>query len=211
MNARQKTLTLVGLVLTLVLGSLPYPVWDDEFADTAHLVCNEIIYWTLVAVTLGYVVFVERRPLASIGFRRVGIVDGLCGVGMAIATVAGLAALYFVVLPALGMSETQQVDKLTSAPGWWLAMSVIRAGVSEEVLFRGYPIERLQEWSGSRAFAAGLPLIVFAFAHVGPWGWTHLLIAAFGGAMLTALYLWRRNLWVNILAHCLIDAVAVLG
>ena len=193
MNARQKTLTLVGLVLTLVLGSLPYPVWDDEFADTAHLVCNEIIYWTLVAVTLGYVVFVERRPLASIGFRRVGIVDGLCGVGMAIATVAGLAVLYFVVLPALGMSETQQVDKLTGAPGWWLAMSVIRAGVSEEVLFRGYPIERLQEWSGSRAFAAGLPLIVFAFAHVGPWGWTHLLIAAFGGAMLTALYLWRRH------------------
>jgi membrane protease YdiL (CAAX protease family) len=91
------------------------------------------------------------------------------------------------------------------------SISVLRAGVSEEVLFRGYPIERLQEWSGSRALAAIVPLIAFTLAHVGPWGWSHLLVAAFGGAMLTVLYLWRRNLWASMLAHCLIDGVAVLG
>jgi membrane protease YdiL (CAAX protease family) len=116
-----------------------------------------------------------------------------------------------VILPKLGLSEAQQIDQLTAAPGWWLAISVVRAGVSEEVLFRGYPIERLQELTGSRLPAFGLPLIAFTLAHVGPWGWTHLIVAGFGGAMLTGLYVWRRNLWVSICAHCLIDGAAFLG
>jgi membrane protease YdiL (CAAX protease family) len=46
---------------------------------------------------------------------------------------------------------------------------------------------------------------------VGPWGWAHLLVAGFGGLMLSVLYAWRRNLWVNILAHCFIDGLAVLA
>jgi membrane protease YdiL (CAAX protease family) len=47
-------------------------------------------------------------------------------------------------------------------------------------------------------------------ALVGPWGWGHLLIAGFGGLTLTLLYVWRRNLWANIIAHFIVDA-AVLG
>jgi membrane protease YdiL (CAAX protease family) len=93
----------------------------------------------------------------------------------------------------------------------WLAISVVRAGVSEEVLFRGYPIERLRELSGSRALASLLPLLLFPLAHVGPWGWAHMLVAGIGGAALTLLYLWRRNVWANILAHCIVDGVAAFA
>ena len=211
MNTKRIIQILIGLTLTLVVASLPFPVWDDEFADTAHLVGNELIYWVLVAATLAYVLKVERLPLATIGFRRPTWVDLAIGFVFAVATMGGLAALYFVVFPALGISEDQQIDKLMSAPKWWLAISVLRAGVSEEVLFRGYPIERLRELSGSRIIAAILPLIPFTLAHVGPWGWSHVVVAAFGGAMLTILYLWRRNLWASIFAHCLIDGVAVLA
>jgi membrane protease YdiL (CAAX protease family) len=56
-----------------------------------------------------------------------------------------------------------------------------------------------------------VPLVSFMLAHVGPWGWSHAIVAGFGGAMLAGLYLWRRNLWVSILAHCLIDGVGVLA
>lgn len=201
----------IGLVLTLGAGSLPWPVWDNEFADNAHLLGNELIYWGLVVAAIVYVRRIERRPLASIGLRRPSLVDGLIGFVFALATIAGLAALYFVIFPFFGLSEAQQIDKLAAAPSWWLAISVVRAGVSEEVLFRGYPIERLHELSGSRLLAFGLPLAAFTLAHVGPWGWTHLIVAAFGGAMLTWLYVWRRNLWVSMFAHCLIDSAAMLG
>ncbi len=134
----------------------------------------------------------------------------LIGVAFARATIAGLAALYMAVIPALHL-QTKSLDTLTAAPTWWLFISLIRAGVSEEVLFRGYPIERLQELTGSRVIAASLPLALFALAHVGPWGWSHLLIAGFGGAMFTWLYFWRRCLWANILAHIIVDGVGLLA
>jgi membrane protease YdiL (CAAX protease family) len=154
---------------------------------------------------------IERRPLASIGLRRCGWRDLGAALAIAVATIGALAALFLLVFPWLGVGESSNLQQLASAPPWWLALSVLRAGVSEEVLFRGYPIERLLEWSGSRALALLLPLGLFALAHVGPWGWLHLVVAGVGGALLSALYLWRRNLWANIAAHCLIDAVAMLG
>jgi len=211
MKPLSKTRTILGLLLTLGVGSLPFPVWDDELKDVPHMLGNEAIYWLLVAATLAYVVLVERRPLSSIGWRKPRIVDLLIGLAFSVLIVAGLAAIYLVVLPALRLDETQAFNSLTATPAWWLAISVVRAGVSEEILFRGYPIERLQELTGSRAIAVVLPLVLFALAHVGPWGWSHLIVAGFGGAMFTLLYVWRRNLWVNIAAHVLVDAVGMLA
>jgi uncharacterized protein len=203
--------TLVGLVLCLGLGSLPFPAWDNEFVDVGHLVGNEAIYWALAVQVLVYVRVVEDRSLASIGLRRPAWRDLLAAIGFALAILAGMAALFVVVLPALRIALPAALEPLTAAPSWWLSVSVVRAGVSEEILFRGYPIERLQAWTGSRVVAAVVPLTAFALAHVGPWGWGHLVVAAFGDAMLTWLYLWRRNLWASILAHCLIDGAAVVS
>ena len=209
MTAKSRMIIVMGLVLTLVGGSLPYPLWDDEFADVAHLIGNECIYWALVIFTLTYVLFVEKRPLSSIGFRLPRVRDFFLGIAVAVATVTGLGIMYLVVFPILHIDDGQSTEHLFAAPTWWLVISVVRAGVSEEILFRGYPIERLYELTGSRYIAAGVPLAVFSLAHVPSWGWTHVLVAAFGGAMLTALYVWRRNLWVNILAHCVIDGLAL--
>lgn len=203
--------TIVGLLLTLGVGSLPFPVWDDELKDIPHMLGNEAIYWLLVVATLAYVALVEKRPLSSIGLRKLGVVDLFIGLAFAAGTVAGLAALYLVVLPALRLDEMHAFDTLAAAPTWWLAISVVRAGVSEEILFRGYPIERLKELTGSNTVSAIAPLVLFSLAHVGPWGWTHLIIAGFGGAMFTLLYSWRRNLWVNILAHVLVDGIGILA
>jgi uncharacterized protein len=49
----------------------------------------------------------------------------------------------------LHLSESQQMNQLVSTPFWWRAISVIRAAVGEEVLFRGYAISRSRELSGS--------------------------------------------------------------
>jgi membrane protease YdiL (CAAX protease family) len=52
---------------------------------------------------------------------------------------------------------------------------------------------------------------VFAIDHIGFWGWHHIFIAGSAGAMLTILYLWRRNLWANMVAHFIVDAAAFLA
>jgi membrane protease YdiL (CAAX protease family) len=200
-----------GPLLTLGAGSLPYGRWINEFQDSWHLLAHEAIWWCLVAMALAYVARVERRPLASIGWRRPRLVDIPIAIAGGVLALALLVALINGVLPALHLSLNQsQAANIAAAPYWWRLVSVLRAATAEELLFRGYPMERLRELSGSRLLAALLPWAAFTLAHVGPWGWAHLLVAGAGGAVFTLLYLWRRNLWVNIVAHFIVDGAAFL-
>ena len=50
----------------------------------------------------------------------------------------------------------------------------------------------------------------FTYAHLAGWGAAQLIVAGSGGVVLTALYLWRRNLWVNMLAHWIADGAGFL-
>jgi membrane protease YdiL (CAAX protease family) len=202
---------IIGLIITLGFPSLPISKWENEFASVWNLIGYEVIWWTVVALVLIYVRLVERRSFSSIGFKIMGVKDIFIGVVSGIVIVVGLGIIYYVVFPALSLNEDNQVNQLIATPFLWRFFSVIRAAVGEEVLFRGYAIERLQELTGSKSIAAILSCTIFILEHVGPWGWSHLLLAGFGGIILTMLYLWKRNLWINIIAHFIVDATAVLA
>src|SRR5262245_46018268 len=210
MADRRSALSIVGIIITLGFPNLPISQWMDEFAIVAHLVGYELIWWAMVVMVFLYVVLLEERTGASLGFRALRKFDLIIAIVSAIVMCAGLAAIYFLVFPLLGISETPQIDRLLATPFWWRVIPVIRAGVSDVLLFRGYALVRIGEVTGSVRVASIVSCAAFAIAHVGPWGWAHLLIASFGGIVLTALYLWRRNLWVNMITHVLVDAAAVL-
>jgi uncharacterized protein len=201
---------LIGLIITLGFPSLPISKWENEFASVGNLIGYEVIWWTVVVLVLLYVRMIEKRPFSSIGFQILGAKDIFIGIASGIVIVVGLGVIYYIVFPALNLNEDTQVNQLIATPFLWRFFSVIRAAVGEEVLFRGYAVERLQELTGSRSIAGILSCAIFVLEHVGPWGWSHLLLAGFGGIILTILYLWRRNLWLNIIAHFIVDGVAVL-
>jgi membrane protease YdiL (CAAX protease family) len=103
-----------------------------------------------------------------------------------------------------------EMGRLLNTPFWYRFFLVTTAAVVEETLFRGYPIERIGEWSGSRILAGVITWIAFTYAHLRGWGWAHLIVAGFAGLLLTILFLWRRNLWANMLAHWLTDGAGFL-
>lgn len=214
-DRRTWLVTLAGLLLALGVVSLPFSEWDHEFAGIGHLLGNEAIWWVYIAAMLLYVRKVERRPLSSIGFRPPGIGNTLIGVAAGVVVLAVLGTMYFLILPALHLSDsvasTANGSALMATPFWWRLISTVRAAVSEEVLFRGYAMQRIEEVSGSRSIALLLSLAVFTIDHVTYWGWSHELIVALGGLAFSLLYLWRRNLWVNIIAHFIVDAATVLA
>jgi membrane protease YdiL (CAAX protease family) len=201
----------VGVLLALGFFSLPVGSWVHDDAGVAHRLGFELIVWAWVVGILLYVARVERRPLSSIGFRAVGWKDGIIAVLAGILILAGLAVVLLVVFPALHWSESSQLASLSALPYWLNVLIVVRAAVSEEILFRGYPMERLEELTGSRAVAAVVTCTVFTLDHVTFWGWHHIFIAGLAGAALTILYLWRRNIWVNMVAHFIVDASALLA
>ena len=86
---------------------------------------------------------------------------------------------------------------------------VFSAGVVEELFYRGYAIERLQRMGLNRYLAGGLPLLVLGLAH-GANGWANIVLALSLGFVLTAVYLWRRDLLANMIGHFLIDFASIV-
>jgi membrane protease YdiL (CAAX protease family) len=75
-------------------------------------------------------------------------------------------------------------------------------------MYRGFGIEELALLTGHRWLAGSLSLVFFTLAHAGLYGFSAALaIPGLTGAVLTLLYLWRRNLWSCILMHLLIDGL----
>jgi membrane protease YdiL (CAAX protease family) len=90
-------------------------------------------------------------------------------------------------------------------------MLILRAAAFEELFYRGFVIERLTDLTGLRWLAAVISVTAFTLAHLEYWGWAHLMIAGFAGCLLTGLYLWRRDLACNMIAHLLTDGIGFLA
>jgi membrane protease YdiL (CAAX protease family) len=89
-------------------------------------------------------------------------------------------------------------------------LTVTRAAFVEETLFRGYGFERLAELTRSPLLAGLITFALFTLAHLSGGGWGQVIIAAWGGLILTLLYMWRRNIWATIIAHWLTDGAAFI-
>lgn len=210
-KGRRSEKSILGMLFFFAVPALPLSRWENEFASVSHLLGYEFIWWLIVVLLIVYVRNVEARPLSSIGFRSPTVNDVLWGICVGFVTLAGIAGIFYVLFPALHLNESHAVNQLLSTPVWWRCVSVVRAAVAEEMVFRGYAIERGQELTKSTTAACMLSWFVFTMEHVGPWGWSHLIVAGFGGLALTGLYVWRRNLWSNMLAHMIVDGVSVLA
>jgi len=146
----------------------------------------------------------ERLPLESIGIGTSPVWKSLLwGVVIAVACLipaAGLAAL-------TGYGHGAASQAFARLPLWVVFIVVVRAGVVEELFYRGYPIERLQAIGFGRIASWAIPLSIFSLAH---WtgGAANILIAVVLGAILTVFYQWRRDLVSNMFGHFLVDFVA---
>ncbi len=196
-----------GLLLTLGVSYLPLGTWGERLTVLGPLLGHEMLWWLAVGVLLFYVLRVEGQPLSSIGLRRLGRRNLLFAIAAGIVMVVGTKVIYsFVVLPFHLQFNVGGIDRLMATPFWYRCMLISRAAVAEELLFRGYPIERLEELTGSRLLASAISWTAFTIAHHRLWGWNYLIGAGFLGVILTGLYLWRRNLPSNMIAHWIADS-----
>ena len=209
--ARRSLARSVGAAALIVILSLPIPGWLVHGESLSAQVWRELVFWALTLVLLVYILLVERRPLSSIGLNRPNWKTAAFGALGALVMVGGMAFIYIVIYPALGLSASEPgMAAVAALPFWLRAMIVVRAAVFEEMYFRGFAIERLTDILGSRWCTAAISFAAFTLEHLGYWGWAHLMIAGFGGVILTGLYLWRRDLGANIIAHLLTDAIGFL-
>jgi uncharacterized protein len=155
----------------------------------------------------GAIIWLVRRreglPLSSIGIGTSPAWKSLAwGVAIAVACILPAAAL--AVLTGYGHGAASQA--FAKLPIWVVFIVVVRAGVVEELFYRGYAIERLQALGFGRIASWVIPLAIFGVGH---WtgGAANILIALVLGGILTAFYQWRRDLVANMFGHFLVDFV----
>jgi len=179
----------------------------------ADKLAREAIWWGMALAILLWLTLAERLPLSSIGFRRPTWKGAAVAVLAAVVVTAVMVVEFAVVMPLLHLSRDAILAKQQSilqTPYWYRVLLVSRAAVVEEIIYRGYIIEKVRQLSGSAALAVMVSIAVFAFAHLRGWGAAHLLPVGASGAVFALLYIWRRDLPSNMLAHFLSDAAGFL-
>lgn len=208
MRSKISPFTWIGLFISL-FGFIAVRFGFRAFAIGTTIpanVCRELAMWTMAALLIVLVRYGERLPLSSI---RLGVarwrdslrwgctLTGLCGV------TAWIVIHFTGYGHGIGSAEDNKI------PIWLETLMVIRAGVVEELFFRGYAIERLESLGCGRVLAGAISLSIFAVTH-----WTggipSIIIALMLGAVLTIFYLWRRDLVANMIGHGLGDFLGLV-
>jgi membrane protease YdiL (CAAX protease family) len=168
--------------------------------------------WLYAAIVLGIALFWERRTLASIGLRLPRLASLGFGIGGAVA-MAGVGALAaYVVYGVLHQPQhaDAQAAALVGGSVVYALCLAVRAGVVEELFYRGLAIEQLTVFTGRRWLSAILATAVFVLMHALHFDWIQLVPIAGVSIVLAVLYLWRRDLWANIIAHIAVDSAGLV-
>ncbi len=170
--------------------------------DDLITICAE---WAVVAILCAIAFGIQRQRGGDFGIHA----PGWRGVLAAIVGAVVAFALTAVVGPFISTSSSLgDMKNLAAVPLTLRIALVATAAICEEFMYRGFAIEELAHFVGNRWLAGLLSLLFFTFAHTGLYGLTSaLLIPGIIGAVLTVLYVWRRNLPSCMILHAIMDGV----
>ncbi|PWL40331.1 hypothetical protein DKG77_05790 [Flagellimonas aquimarina] len=203
-------ITILGLLIALfgpplviyIAGELAPEMYTDKF-----IVVKELLVFAITTVLILLIYKGEKQTLASIGLHgkhwgksillALALTLISCAVLIFLAWVLSLAGI-----PVGG----DEGGKYKSVSLWAWTLVVLRAGVVEEICYRGYVMERIEKWTGSWYAYFLIPLVIFALLHYSQ-GAAGIIISFIIGGILAFSYWKKRDLKANIIAHFLVDLV----
>lgn len=200
----------VGLLLGLfglpITGLLDIPATVADSLPTRMLV-GTLENWVLVIALLGVVLYWEGRPLSSMGLRvptrreiGVGLAAGFGAVFLGL-LVTGIAVV------TLGVEQPETLSVVASLP---LSVKIALVGtavITEEILWRGYPIERIGELTGRVWIGGIVSAIVFVGVHYPAWGLVGAIPQSVFALVLVGVYVWGRNVVTCMVTHGVINGI----
>ncbi len=203
----------IGLLIALCLPLLPVGRWITGNTIPA-LLATEAVWWSYAAVIIVWLLWVESRPLSSIGF-RVPTWRTFAFAVLAAVVLTGIMIVHFaLIVPALHLNADVAIkmrEDIIQTPYWYRVLLVLRAAVVEEILFRSYLMEKIHQLTGSWGAAAVVSIIAFTYGHLSAWGAVHLIPVFVAAIVFALLYVWRRDTPCNMIAHFLADGAGFLA
>lgn len=169
--------------------------------------------WLLALMGLAVAAFV-LRSFAAAGFRGIGF-ESLAGWTLALTLPACAALVGVIALERRGLwpPESELVHLLLPVTrrerAWCLLVLAPTAAFCEELLYRGVLLYQITQWTRWSGWAVVVTSAAFGLAHAYQ-GLNGMVRAALLGALLAAPVVLTGSLYPSMLAHFLIDAVALV-
>jgi len=210
-SPREMVAVLFGLLFIFGLGL--WVTWRGPSAELtpAHLWYSDGLKWLITGILLVTVVYWERNGVSSIGFRRPGWLDWVL---IPLVAIAMILAEQFIGQPLLKLLHTEMdtstVNFFQGLPIYRKIILVVTAGFTEEIMYRGYTIERIEALTNSTTLAVLISTIAFIGVHLPAFGLGNVIQQTIVTLILAIVYAWRRNLVAPIGAHIILDAIGVI-
>jgi membrane protease YdiL (CAAX protease family) len=212
-SRRTNVTALCGLIVALVLPQLPIGRWLAPGDSIAALLIRELVWWLYAVAVLAWLRLGEGLPISSIGLHRPTWKGLLYALEAAAALLVVFLIHFAVIVPLFHLNVGAAAAEralILARPYWYRVLLVLRAAVVEEILFRGYLIEMVRHLTGSSTLAIAVSVAAFTYAHLASWGLVHLIPVFGGGVIFAVLYVWKRDLSSNMIAHFITDAAGFL-
>jgi hypothetical protein len=183
-----------------------------EMPRLALYLSAAISQWVLAGLgLLGF--FASSLSVSSVGFRKLAPVAALTWAGALVAlSMAGIRLGLFLELRGWWPPEAELVHRLIPRSRqekvWSVLLLAPTAALCEEFLYRGFLLAQLTQWLRSGSWAWAASSLVFGLAHVYQ-GWNGMVRASLLGALLAYPVIHFGSLYPSMLAHGLIDALAL--
>lgn len=221
---RKKYIMIAGVIIVLIIvfykdifyflgitsnvsgGQLTYP----------NLLYSRFFFWGIAIFLFFYAHFAEKQKLLlkKPERRRIGfyVLSVLCMYGAIL--LSGILLLF--ILKSLGYSINQQGDYLKNmkailrAHPVLLIFTCVTAGVTEEIIFRGYLQQRIELIFKSPAAGIIISAVFFGLAH-SLYGTIQQVAIPFAIGIIFSIYYFKyKNIYVLMVFHFLFDYIQLL-
>ncbi len=202
--------TIVGLLLAF-FGATAVLMVFNQFVPGQLTNTNVIIRELSVFAVAGLLIWIiysgEKLDVSSIGLHNRHWGKSLLLSLILVVLSFVVTVICLLIFKAVGISFGQggggRYDNISPLV---MTLIMLRAGVVEEICYRGYLMERLEKISSNWLVFFLLPTLVFGLLHYKQ-GIGGVIVAFALGLLISYVYLKKRDLKANIIAHFIVDFV----
>lgn len=202
------------LILAQLFGLGVAGVLPPAIGPIVHVALTGLVALGLVAVALRHEADMRRvlglepmRVSAAIGWGLAGVVAAYVADSLAVAAYMAIARAD---LDAELSAKARWTTQLGGIPLAAIVPLSVFVGIYEEIVFRGFLLDRLRLLSGSSTLAVLGSSILFALGHLYQ-GSLGLVQTGMVGLVLGALAVARGSIWPCIVAHVTIDTFGLFA
>jgi membrane protease YdiL (CAAX protease family) len=210
-TARQKVTIMIGIALVVIIPVvLSILLLNARLNSSDRIFYSRFIFWLEVLVMFFYAGKIEHRKFLLWGEKGVDI--GFFILAVVLLYFIALACGFAANIPRLfGWREDNSIYKrlvpLFIHRQWLLVFVCFTAGVTEELLMRGYVLTRVSLLVKNRYVPIIVSALLFSALHYSYKSLRELIFAFLIGLIYGIFYEKYRNIKVLIAAHFLLDLV----